>query len=133
LDAFFDSDDFKSYVINYFLPSIYDKVKEKIVMEFNVSEHVDEVIVFIKTMFFDDMINNGKLFIDQIDIFNTACQYVIDNKVTTNIAGSAVKDTAQDEFNFVKSYTNVFNSFYISTVTSEYMNNLLDQYRITTT
>jgi len=132
LDVFFDSNDFKSYVINYFLPSVCDKIKEKIVIEFNIAEHVDEVIVFIKTMFFDDMINNGKLFVDQINIFDNACQYVIDNKMTTSITGSTVKDIAQDEFNFVKSYTNVFNSFYISVVTSEYMNNLLDQYRITT-
>lgn len=132
LDAFFDSDDFKSYIINYFLPSVYDKIKEKIVIEFNIAEHVDEVIVFIKTMFFDDMVNNGKLFSDLVETFNVACQHVVDIEMTTNISGMVVKTIARDEFSFIEPYTNVFNSFYISTITSEYLNNLLDQYRITT-
>jgi hypothetical protein len=130
INSFFESDDFKSYIIDYFMQSVYDKIREKVAIQFSIAEHVDEVVSFLKTMFFDDMINNSKLFANLISTFNAACQYVVNNTMTQQITSTTVKNIALDEYNFVNSYSNVVNSFYLSSITVEYLINTLRQYEI---
>lgn len=130
MDVFLESDNFKSYIMDYFLIGVYNKIKEKLPLQFNIAQHVDKVIIFIKTMFINDMINNDKLFTNLITSYTTACQYVLTNNTSVTITNDVIKNIALYEYEFILQYTNVFNSVYLSGITAEYLTNLLDKYRI---
>lgn len=130
MDVFLESDDFKSYIMSYLLVGVYNKIKEKLSLQFNITPHIDKVILFIKTMFINDMVNDGKLFNNLVIDYTDVCQHVTTNELSITITSDIIKNIALYANNFVLQYTNVFNSVYLSGITSGYLTNLLDKYKI---